>query len=85
MEIEYIYPNDSRSINEEIRQIKKENTLGCLVMGLFLLSGLFIFLSILPAILLVVGYSIIFLTVYIVYKAYLEDFVLSLIQRIRHK
>ena len=84
MEIEYIYPDDDKNdLESQIKQIKKENTLGCLIMGLLLLSGFFIFLSLLPIILMIIGYSIIFLSVYIIYKAYLEDFILSLIQKLK--
>ncbi len=84
MEIEYIYPDDDKNdLESQIKQIKKENTIGCLIMGLLLLSGFFIFLSLLPIILMIIGYSIIFLSVYIIYKAYLEDFILSLIQKLK--
>ena len=42
MEIEYIYPdpNDDRDLEKQLKQMQKENTLGCLIMGLFLLGGL---------------------------------------------
>lgn len=84
MEIEYIYPDpDDKDFNKQIKQMQKENTIGCLVLGLFLLGGLFLFLTMLPVILIVLGYSILFLSVYIIYKAYLEDFVLNLINKIK--
>ena len=84
MEIEYIYPDpDDKDFNKQIKQMQKENTIGCLVLGLFLLGGLFLFLTMLPVILIVLGYSILFLSVYIAYKAYLEDFVLNLISKIK--
>ena len=40
MEIEYIYPDpdDNKDIEAQIKKMQKENTLGCLVMGLFLLG-----------------------------------------------
>ena len=84
MEIEYIYPNpNDNDIEKQLKQMKKESTLGCLIMGLVLLGGLFIFLTILPILLVVIGYSILFLSIYIVYKAYLEDYVLSFINKIK--
>ena len=84
MVIEYIYPDpDDKDFNKLIKQMQKENTIGCLVLGLVVLGGLFLFLTMLPVILIVLGYSIIFLSIYIVYKAYLEDFVLRLIDKIK--
>ncbi len=84
MKIEYIYPDpDDRDLKKQIKQMQKENTIGCLVLGLFILGGVFIFLTMLPAILLVLGYSILFLSIYILYKAYLEDFVLTFIDKIK--
>lgn len=84
MEIEYIYPDpDDKDFNKQIKQMQKENTIGCLVLGLIFLGGLFLFLTMLPIILIVLGYSIIFLSIYILYKAYLEDFVLRLIDKIK--
>ena len=84
MEIEYIYSNhDDHDFNKQIKQMQKENTIGCLVLGLLLLGGLFIFLTMLPIILIVIGYSILFLSVYILYKAYLEDHVISFINKIK--
>ena len=86
MEIEYIYPDpDDKDLKKQIKQMQKENTLGCLVLGLLILGGLFIFLTMLPVILIVLGYSILFLSIYILYKAYLEDFILSLIDRMKNK
>lgn len=84
MEIEYIYPDpDDHDFNKQIKQMQKENTVGCLVMGLIFLGGLFIFLTMLPIILIVVGYSILFLSIYIIYKAYLEEYVVNFINKIK--
>ena len=84
MEIEYIYPDpDDKDFNKQIKQMQKENTIGCLVLGLIFLGGLFLFLTMLPIILIVLGYSIIFLSIYILYNAYLEDFVLRFIDKIK--
>ena len=86
MEIEYIYPDpDDKDLKKQIKQMQRENTLGCLVLGLFILGGLFLFLTMLPVILVVLGYSILFLSVYILYKAYLEDFVLTIIDKIKNR
>ncbi len=87
MEIEYIYPDpdDNRDLEKQLRQMQKENTLGCLVMGLFLLGGLFIFLTLLPVLLVILGYSIIVLAIYIGYKAWLEESVLHLIDKIKYR
>lgn len=87
MEIEYIYPdpNDDRDLEKQLKQMQKENTLGCLIMGLFLLGGLFIFLTLLPILLVILGYSIIVLAIYIGYKAWLEEPVLRLIDKIKSR
>lgn len=87
MEIEYIYPDpkDDRDLDAQLKKMQKENTLGCLIMGLFLLGGLFIFLTLLPILLIILGYSIIVLAVYIVYKAWLEEPVLNLIQKLKSR
>ena len=52
---------------------------------LFLLGGLFIFLTLLPILLIILGYSIIVLAVYIAYKAWLEEPVLNLIQKLKSR
>ena len=87
MEIEYIYPDpdDDRDLEKQLKQMQKENTLGCLIMGLFLLGGLFIFLTLLPILLVILGYSIIVLAIYISYKAWLEEPVLRLIDKIKSR
>lgn len=87
MEIEYIYPDpdDNKDIEAQIKKMQKENTIGCLIMGLFLLGGLFIFLTLLPIILVILGYSILILAVYIAYKAWLEEPVLNLIQKLKSR
>lgn len=88
MEIEYIFPDDDdnqKRYNEQIRKRQQQDTIGCLIMALFLLGGVFIFLTLLPFFLLVLGYSIVFLGLYIVYKAYLEIPVLNLIQKLKSR
>lgn len=84
MEIEYIYPDpDDKDFNKQIKQMHNQNMIGCLILGLVLLGGLFIFLTMLPIILIVIGYSILFLSIYIVYKAYLEEFVIKIINKLK--
>ena len=84
MKIEYIYPEpNDEDFNKQIKQMHNQNMIGCLVLGLLLLGGLFIFLTMLPVILIVVGYSRLFLSVYIIYKAYLEDFVIRIIGKLK--
>lgn len=43
------------------------------------------FLTLLPILLIILGYSIIVLAVYIVYKAWLEEPVLNLIQKLKSR
>ena len=89
MEIEYIYPNqdddDNKNFKKQVKQMQKDSSLGCLILALCMLGGLFIFFTILPIILVVLGYSILFLSIYIIYKAYLEVFVLSFIEKLKRK
>lgn len=83
MEIEYIYA--ARNDDKQRKHLEKQNTLGCLVSLLFLLVGLFIFLALLPLLLVVLGYAILFLGIYTIYKAFLEDFVLNLIKKLKSR
>ncbi|MCM1324739.1 MAG: hypothetical protein NC218_11520 [Acetobacter sp.] len=87
MRIEYIYPDpdDKKDFNQQLKEIQKESTIGCLIAGLVLLSGLFILLALLPIILTILGWSILVLSVYIGYKVYLEEFVLNLIQKLKSR
>ena len=87
MKIEYIYPDpdDDKDICRRIREFKKQNTLGCLVSLLTFLAVVFIFLTLLPFILAVLGWLILFLGIYVLYKAYLEEFVLELINWLKSK
>ncbi len=86
MKIEYIYPDDeNKDLTAELKQMQKENTLGCLIAALVLLSGLFILLAVIPILLTILGWSILVLSVYIVYKAYLEEPVQKLIQKLKSR
>jgi len=84
MKIEYIYHNnDDEDIQKQLRQIRKENTIGCLMMTLFLLITLFVILSLLPVLLIIIGWSIVFIGCYVIYKIYLESAVLNFIQKMK--
>lgn len=83
MKIEYIYPDpqEEADIDKQIRRMQKENTAGCLISSLFMLITVFIILTLLPVILLILGYAIVILGVYTIYKIYLESWVLNFIQK----
>ena len=84
MKIEYIYRNskeDQHDVEMAIRQIERENTIGCLITSLIMLSILFVFLALLPFFLTLLGYIILVLACITIYKAYLERHVLNFIQK----
>lgn len=83
MEIEYIYhnPKEEELIISEIKRQRKEDTIGCLFSGLILLSGLAVFLIMLPFLLTFILYLIVLTSVVLVYKLYLESHVLNFIQK----
>lgn len=83
MEIEYIYHNkdEEQDIEQQIRRIKQENTIGCLFSTLILLAVLFVALLLLPFFITIIGYTIIVLSIYLGYKMYLERHVLNFIQK----
>lgn len=84
MKVEYIYhtPRDEdREIEMTIHQIEKENTIGCLISSMIMLGILFIFFSLLPFFLTILGILIIVLACITIYKAYLEQHVLNFIQK----
>ena len=83
MEIEYIYhnPKEEELVIEEIKRQQKEDTIGCLFSGLILLLGLAIFLIMLPFLLTFILYLIVFTSIVLVYKLYLESHVLNFIQK----
>lgn len=86
MKIEYIYPDDddnNKNLAAQLKQMQKESTLGCLIAALVLLSGVFILLAVIPILLTIIGWSILVLGVYIVYKAYLEEPVQNFIQKLK--
>lgn len=83
MEIEYIYhsPKEDELIIEEMKRQRKADSIGCLFMGLIFLLGLFIFLTILPFLLTFLFYLIVFTAIMLIYKLYLESYVLNFIQK----
>ena len=89
MSSKYIYHN-SKNTDPEIeitfQKLEKENTIGCLIFSIVMLSLLFIFLTILPFLLTVIEFLIIILACITIYKVYLERHVLNFIQKhhLRH-
>jgi len=83
MRIDYIYRADNENgvSEQELRRLEKEETIGCLVSGLVLLIMVYLFLAMLPFLLVILGGMIIALALYIVYKLYLESYVLNYIQK----
>ena len=81
----YEYNHNSNDYNRDfeitIRQLEKENTIGCLISGIIMLCLLFIFFALLPFFLTVIGFLIIILVCITIYKAYLEHYVLNFIQK----
>ena len=61
--------------------MEREETIGCLLTGLVLLVMVYLFLAMLPFLLVFLGIMIIALASYIVYKLYLESYVLNYIQK----
>lgn len=84
MKIEYIYQsseNNRPDTDITIRQIERENTIGCLVTSIIMLGLLFVFLALLPLFLTILGYIILILAGITIYKVYLERHVLNFIQK----
>lgn len=87
MKIEYIYPNnkDPKDIKKMLKEMQKENTIGCLVAALVLISAVFILLALLPIILTILGWSMLTISVYILYKVYAEEYVEKLIDWLKSR
>ncbi len=79
MKIEYTYHKPKR--RRRSRQKNQQNALGCFILALFLLCFLCILFALLPLILAILGWSILILGSYIIYKNYLESYVLNFIQK----
>lgn len=76
MKVKYDY-----IITSDQTRANKEDTIGCLLTGLFLLVCLFIFLSVLPFLLILLGWLIVILALITIYKMYFEQAVLNFIQK----
>lgn len=83
MKIDYIYRADNENgiTEEELKRMEREETIGCLLTGLVLLVMVYLFLAMLPFLLVFLGIMIVALAGYIVYKLYLESYVLNYIQK----
>ena len=83
MEIDIIYPKpeDEKEFTDQLRRIKRENTLNTLIGLLTLLSIIFIFLLFLPILITIIGYTILIIGTVVLYKIYLERHVLNFIQK----
>ena len=82
MKIEYLPPEtDKEALKRAIHRAEKEETIGCLIMGLFMMVALFAFLAMLPILLIILGYVIIATLIYIAYKMWLEGPLLNFIQK----
>ena len=86
MKIEIYQSYDKeRDFSDEIKRLRRENLLGCLISGLVLLIGLYILLALLPFLLVFIGIMIVCIGVIVIYKMYCESFVLNFIQKMRMK
>lgn len=85
IEYDYIITKNDSDTEQRLKQLKKEETIGCLIGTLFLLAALFVILSLLPFLLFVLGWLIIFTAAIAVYKMYFESAVLNFIQKRRMK
>ena len=83
MEIEVLPPegDDEEKFYQAFKQAERQETIGCLVMVLFVLVMGFVFLSLLPVFLIILGYAIAFTALYLGYKLWLEQPLLNFIQK----
>lgn len=81
MEIEIIPPDDNHDFDEEVKKIKRANEMGCLVLALFGLAFLYVFLALLPILLVILAYTLVFVLCYYIYKAYLEEFIRKIFKK----
>ena len=70
-----------KKFDEEVKKIKRANEMGCLVLALFGLAFLYVFLALLPILLVILAYTLVFALCYYIYKAYLEDFVRNIFKK----
>ena len=83
MEIEILPPEgeDKEKFYQAFKQAERQETVGCLVMGLMVSVFLFVFLSLLPVFLVMLGSIIAITTVYLIYKMWLETPILDFIEK----
>jgi len=85
IEYDYIVTPSNENIKQEMKRLKREETIGCLIGSLILLVALFIIISLLPFILFILGWLIIFIAAITIYKMYFESAVLNFIQKRKMK
>lgn len=87
MKIEYIYPEDEdpKDLKKALKEMQKENTIGCLIAALVLISAVFILLALLPIILTILGWSMLTISIYVLYKVYAEEYVEKLIDWLKSR
>ena len=81
MEIEILPPDNNQNFDDEFKKFKRANELGCLVLTLVVLAFLYVFLALLPVLLVVLAYTLFFALCYYIYKAYLEEFLLRIFRK----
>jgi hypothetical protein len=83
MEIEILPPdnNDREKLYQAMKEAERQETIGCLLVGLLMLVMAFAFLAMLPVLLVILGYTIAFTAIYLVYKMWLEQPLLNFIQK----
>lgn len=83
MEIEILPPegDDREKFYQALKEAERQETIGCLLVGLLMLVIAFAFLAMLPVLLVILGYAIIFTAIYLVYKMWLEQPLLNFIQK----
>ena len=85
IEYDYIITPSNENLKQEMKRLKREETIGCLIGSLILLVALFIIISLLPFILFILGWLIIFIAAITIYKMYFESAVLNFIQKRKMK
>ena len=83
MEIEILPPEgkDREKFYQAIKEAERQETIGCLMMTLVMLIMGAVFLTLLPVMLVILGYAIAVTAIYLVYKLWLEAPILNFIQK----
>lgn len=83
MEIEILPPegDDREKFYKAFKEAERQETIGCLMMSLVMLIMGSVFLTLLPVMLVILGYAILFTAIYLVYKMWLEVPILNFIQK----